>query len=283
MSVSRRAEKPAEASREELERDAQAIRRIFLRMHYENKACHLGTGLSSIDLLTYIYREWLAEEDQFILSKGHGASALYATLHYFGLIPAEQLKTYYQDNTLLPIHPAPRGIAAIPISTGSLGHGLSIAAGLAFARKHLDTNANGRVACLLSDGECNEGSTWEAILFAAHHKLDNLVAIVDANGLQGFGRTADVMNTEPFADKWRAFNFEVREIDGHDLGQIQAAFAPPLNGMPVCILARTIKGKGVSYMENKMEWHYLSMNEEQFRQALVEQGDLGGRRTGTGS
>lgn len=269
-----------------LEKDARAIRRIFLRMHYENKASHIGSGLSSIDILAYLHRSWLRPQDRFILSKGHAASALYATLHHFGILSGDQLATYYQDGTALPAHPAAGVLDAIPVATGSLGHGLPIAAGYAFAHRHLEPGATpSRIACLLSDGECNEGSVWEAALFAAHHRLDNLVAIIDANGLQGFGRTSEVLNPEPFAEKWRAFGFAVREINGHDFPQLRDALGParadPERGKPLCVIARTVKGKGVSYMEDRLDWHYLSMNEEQFRLALAglddPDGDDGGR------
>lgn len=185
-----------------LRQKARSIRETFLKMHFENQSGHIGTGLSSIDLLTYLYAHVIGAQDRFILSKGHGASALYATLNHFGILPDEKLATYYKDGTLLPAHPAPGAWDAIPAATGSLGHGLSIGAGMAYAWKYLDQKP-GRVVCLLSDGECNEGSTWEAALFAAHHQLHNLTVIIDMNGLQGFGRTEDVMNMAPFAEKWR--------------------------------------------------------------------------------
>jgi transketolase len=252
-----------------LRADALAIRRRFLRMHYEARAGHIGSGLSAIELLTYVHRVWLRPQDRFILSKGHGASSLYATLHHFGRLSDEELATYYKDGTLFPAHPAARAHAAIPAATGSLGHGLPIACGMAYVEKVLAAR-DARVACLLSDGECNEGSTWEAILFAAHHGLDNLVAIVDANGIQGFGRTEDVLRLEPFAKKWEAFGFDVVELDGHDFGQIDAAFTTAPRGRPRCLLARTVKGKGVSFMENTVDWHYWPMSEAQYAEALAD-------------
>jgi transketolase len=252
-----------------LPRDALAIRRQFLRMHFEARAGHLGSGLSDIDLLTYLYRVWLRPEDRFILSKGHGASSLYATLHHVGLLSDAELATYYKDDTLLPAHPAPRGVSAIPAATGSLGHGLPIAAGMAYSFKNL-RKTSARVACLVSDGECNEGSTWEAALFSGHHRLDNLLVLVDANGIQGFGRTEDVLGLEPFAAKWQAFGFAVSEIDGHDFAALHAALSAPLSGRPRCIIARTVKGKGVKFMENTVEWHYWPMIEAQYIEALSE-------------
>jgi transketolase len=249
--------------------DALAIRRRFLRMHFEARAGHIGSGLSAIDLLTYLYGAWLREEDRFILSKGHGASSLYATLHHYGHLTDAELATYYQDGTLLPAHPAPRALAAIPAATGSLGHGLPIACGMAYSLKVLGGSA-ARVACLLSDGDCNEGSTWEAALFAGHHALDNLVVVVDANGIQGFGRTEEVLKLEPFVRKWDAFGFDVTEIGGHDFAQIDAAFTSPARGRPRCLVARTIKGKGVKLMENTVEWHYWPMSEAQYAEALAD-------------
>jgi len=252
-----------------LARAALAIRRQFLRMHHEARSGHVGSGLSAIDILTYLYSEWLRPNDQFILSKGHGASSLYATLHHFGKLSDAELATYYKDDTLLPAHPAPRGVAAIPAATGSLGHGLPIAAGMAYSYRYL-RSTDARVACLLSDGECNEGSTWEAALFAAHHRLNNLTVFVDANGIQGFGRTEDVLTLEPFAKKWEAFGFDVSECNGHDFAALHAALAEPSTHRPRCVIARTVKGKGVSFMENTVDWHYWPMNDAHYAQALAE-------------
>ena len=258
-----------------LKESALKIRRNFLRMHYEAYSGHIGTGLSSIDLLTYLYTSWLKPQDQFILSKGHGASSLYATLNHIGILSDETLKTYYKDGTLLPAHPAARAFPAIPAATGSLGHGLPIAAGMAYSHQYLhppspqELSNPIRIACLLSDGECNEGSNWEAALFIGHHRLNNLVVIIDANGLQGFGRTHEVLNMEPLSQKWEAFGFEVREINGHDFSQIHSALKSE-SARPLCVLARTVKGKGVSFMENKMEWHYLPMEKEHYLQAVQE-------------
>ncbi len=249
-----------------LERAAFQIRRKFLRMHFRAQAGHIGTGLSCIDILTYFYGGWLKPEDVFILSKGHGASALYATLHQFELLSDSELKTYYQDGTLLPAHPASLGHPAIPVATGSLGHGLPISNGLAFAKRVL-SQSEGRVACLLSDGECNEGAVWEAALFAAHHRLSNLVAVIDANGLQGFGRTSEVMELEPLAAKWKAFGWEVREVNGHSFTELQAGLEVR-SARPLAIIARTVKGKGVSFLEDRLESHYWPINESQLSQAL---------------
>ncbi len=247
---------------------ALAIRRKFLQMHFANRSGHIGTGLSAIDLLTYLYEHWLAQDSKFILSKGHGASALYATLHHTGAFSDALIDSYYQDGTLLPAHPAPNAHPNIPVATGSLGHGLPVAVGMAYASKHLDHHPR-RIVCMLSDGECNEGSVWEAAMFAAHHKLTNLTVIVDANGLQGFGKTKDVINLEPLAQKWRAFHFDTHEIDGHRFETMDAAFVGLREG-PRCVVARTVKGKGVSFMENRLEWHYLPMKPEHLEQAMLE-------------
>jgi transketolase len=252
-----------------LYRDALAVRRAFLRMHFEAHAGHLGTGLSDIDILVYVYKVWLRDGDQFILSKGHGASSLYATLHHFGRLSDDEFLTYYKDGTLLPAHPAPGAIPAIPAATGSLGHGLPIASGMAYTYRHLQQTKQ-RVACLVSDGECNSGALWEAALFAAHHRLDNLTVIVDANGLQGFGRTKDVLDLEPLADKWRAFGFRCEEVGGHDFSKLHEALQRAPDGRPTCVVARTVKGKGVTLMEDKLEWHYLPMSSEQYARALQD-------------
>lgn len=252
-----------------LRRSALSVRRQFLGMHFGARAGHLGTGLSDIDILVYLHRVWLGQDDQFILSKGHGASSLYATLHHFGKLSDEQLATYYQDDTLLPAHPAPGGLKSIVAATGSLGHGLPIAAGLAYSYRHVQQNGR-RVACLVSDGECNSGAIWEAALFAGHHRLDNLAVIVDANGLQGFGRTEEVLDLEPMLDKWRAFRFHCVEVDGHDFGALHEALASPSKEGPTCVVARTVKGKGVTLMEDKLEWHYLPMGAQQYAEAIRE-------------
>lgn len=261
-------------STKNLQREALQIRKLFIQMHYEAKAGHIGTGLSSIDLLTYLYKVWLRPQDQFILSKGHGASALYATLYQCGKLPKEAFQTYYQDNTLLTAHPAARSFEAIPVATGSLGHGLSMTCGLAYTHRYF-LKTDSRFVSILSDGECNEGSVWEAALFIAHHHLSNLVVIIDANGLQGFGRSNEILNLEPFVSKWQAFGFEVCEVDGHSFEAIHSALDQGYKrahekASPLCVIARTVKGKGVRFAENKMEWHYLPMNAEHYALALKE-------------
>lgn len=251
-----------------LKRAALDIRKKLIRMHFEAKSSHLGTGLSEVDLLTYVFSDYLKKGDRFILSKGHGGSGLYATLDHFGRLPKGMLDTYYKDGTKLAAHPTPLAVEDIPVATGSLGHGLSVACGMALGSRLAQTGK--RVVCLLSDGECNEGSIWEAALFAGHHRLEHLTVIVDCNGLQGFGRTSEVLNLEPFPDKWRAFGFEVAEIDGHDFQQMHQAVQTTRNGKPLCIVAKTVKGKGISFMEDRLEWHYLNLNQELFESAMKE-------------
>ncbi len=252
-----------------LSRHATEIRKKLLAMHFRAGSGHIGSGLSAVDILTYLYRARLAPPDAFILSKGHAASSLYATLHHQGIFTDEQIATYYQDGTVFPAHPAAGAHEAIVAATGSLGHGLSIACGMAFASRWIEPGPR-RVVCLVSDGECNEGSVWEAAMFAAHHRLNNLTVVVDANGLQGFGRTEEVMGLEPLVGKWQAFGFAAGEVDGNDFAQLHAAFEGADAERPRCIVARTVKGKGIRFMEDKLEWHYLPMNEAQYRAAMAE-------------
>lgn len=211
------------------------------------------------------------EQDTFLLSKGHAAASLYACLNHLGEIPDEVLATYYLNGTTLPAHPAPDKHRGIPFATGSLGHGLPIGSGIAHASKLLGDDA--RVYVLMSDGETNEGTTWEAAHYALQNGLDNLVVLIDKNGLQGFGSTADVLGDTADARKWEAIGFETVEVDGHNvdgvLGVIDQLTAAP-NGRPKVIIAHTVKGKGVSYMENRLEWHYLPMSPGQYEQACAE-------------
>ncbi len=251
-----------------LKSSALAIRKKILEMHYRAKSSHLGTALSEIDLLTYLFGYFLSEKDRFVLSKGHGASGVYATLDYFSKMPKGMIETYYKDGTKLAAHPSPLALEHLPVATGSLGHGLSVAAGMALGSRLAKTGK--QAACLISDGELNEGSIWEAALFAGHHKLSNLTVLVDFNGLQGFGRTTDVLNPEPVVQKWESFGFETYRLDGHDFEKIHKAFTSAKREKPLCIIAETIKGKGVSFMENTLDWHYLNLNAELFEKAMSE-------------
>lgn len=260
---------------------ALQIRRSILRMVHHAKASHVATSLSIADVLAVLYSDVLhidphhpdlPERDRFILSKGHGAAAVYAVLAKRGFFPKEWLDTYCQDGSKLLGHITHHGVPGVEASTGSLGHGLSIGCGMAIAGKR--DGRPYRVFVALSDGECDEGSIWEAVLFAPHHKLDNLIVIVDYNKIQSFGTVKEVLDLDPLASKWKAFNWGVREVDGHDYLQLKNAFTdvPFEAGKPSCIIAHTIKGKGVSFMENQLLWHYKSPDEEQLRKALRELG-----------
>jgi transketolase len=260
---------------------ARRIRALALQMVHKTNASHIGTCLSMADLLAVLYGKTLrvdpacpnwADRDRFILSKGHGAAILYAALVERGFFPKERLDTYYQDGSALAGHSTSHGIPGIEVSTGSLGHGLPIGCGMALAGKR--ENKPYRVFVMLSDGELDEGSNWEAILFAPQHQLDNLIAIVDYNKIQSFGAVSEVMELAPLVDKWRVFRWATREIDGHDYAQIESALGdvPFESGKPSVIIAHTIKGKGVSFMENQLAWHYKSPNAEQLAQALAELG-----------
>ena len=254
-----------------LRKRARTLRLDAVRMVHHAKASHLGSCLSMADLLACLYWNTLRidphqpdwpERDRFILSKGHGAAIFYATLAERGFFPVAELAEYEKPGSRLTGH-VTSGVPGVEISSGSLGHGLPVACGLALGAKR---GALGfRTFVLLSDGELDEGSNWEAILFAPHHRLDNLTVIVDYNKIQSFGRVEEVLALEPLADKFRAFGWAVAEIDGHDMQQIVSALTnlPATHGKPTAIIAHTVKGKGVRFMEDKLEWHYKSPNAEQ--------------------
>jgi transketolase len=258
---------------------ATRIRRHALRMTHKARASHIGSGLSMADILAVIYGEVLRndpldptnhERDRLVVSKGHAAAIVYAVLAEADFIPVDWLDGYCEDNSRLAGHVTHRNVPGVELSTGSLGHGLPVGAGMALAAKR--DGRNSRVYVILSDGEMDEGSNWEAIQFAQQFKLDNLVAIVDYNKIQSFGRVSEVSELEPFADKWRAFNWGVREIDGHDHAVLSETFAslPFTAGQPNVVIAHTVKGKGVSFMEDKLAWHYKSANAEELALALAE-------------
>ncbi|TDB64433.1 transketolase [Arundinibacter roseus] len=247
------------------------LRLKTLSLYNQAHAGHIGCSLSCIDLMIGVLLLHKAEKDTFILSKGHAAAALYASLNWLGEISDDVLATYYLDGTTLPAHPAPGQFKGIPFATGSLGHGLPIATGIAHAARIMDEDSYAYV--LLSDGETNEGTTWEAAHFAMQHKLDNLIMIIDKNGLQGFGTTNEVLGDTADPAKWTAIGFETVEVNGHDIEEIYSTvktLKTHKNGLPKAIIAHTVKGKGVSYMENKLEWHYLPMNPEQYEAATHE-------------
>ena len=262
-------------------RFAHRIRTRTLQMINRARSSHIGSSFSMADLLAVLYNgilrvdpkhpDW-PERDRFILSKGHACAALYVALAERGFFPDAWLDDFYQDGARLAGHATHVGVPGVEISTGSLGHGLPIGCGMALAAKR--NRELHRVFVMLSDGECDEGSNWEAALFAPHHQLDNLVVIVDYNKIQSLGTVKEVLDLEPFADKWRAFGWEVREIDGHNVRDIERVLAdlPAKAGKPTCVIAHTIKGKGVSFMEDKLLWHYRSPNGEEMAGAMSELG-----------
>ncbi len=250
---------------------ARRAKRRLLQMHFESRVGHIGGNLSCLDILLTLYHTVLSDDDQFVLSKGHAAGALYVTLWSLGRLTESDLSTFHKENTLLSGHPPASGIEDIPFATGSLGHGLGLSSGLALGK--MFSKASGRVFCLTSDGEWNEGSTWESLIFARHHHLSNLTVIIDANGLQGFGTTSEVADLSPLSDKFSGFGLKTLEVDGHDSAAINEALLSSSSDGPLMIIARTTKGCGVSFMENKLGWHYLPMNAEQYDTACREVGD----------
>ncbi|MCL2632263.1 MAG: transketolase [Coriobacteriia bacterium] len=268
-----------------LEQRAALIRADILKMTTAAGSGHPGGSLSSADIMTVLFSgevlrhnpndtNWL-DRDRFILSKGHVAPVLYATLAREGYLPLQELASLRQFGSRLQGHPDMLKLPGVEMSTGSLGQGLSIAAGLAYALKvqGAKTGIAPKVYTLLGDGECQEGQVWEAAMFAAHRRLDNLVAIIDNNGLQIDGRIEDVCDTVDLADKFRAFGWQTLEINGHDIAALLAAFSTVMgccSDAPYAIIARTVKGKGISFMEGQAAWHGKSLNLEQLEQALAE-------------
>ena len=258
------------------------IRKDIVTMIHGSKSGHPGGSLSAVEILTALYFDEMnidpenpkkEDRDRFVLSKGHAAPVLYATLAHKGYFDREELNGLRKINRMLQGHPDMKAIPGVDMSTGSLGQGFSVSCGMAMASK-LD-NAPWRVYTLLGDGEVQEGIVWEAAMSASHYKLDNLVAFLDYNGLQIDGKTEDVMNIGPIVDKFKAFGWNVIEIDGHDFDQIFAALdmAKETVGKPTIIIAKTIKGKGVSFMENEAMWHGLALSDSDLERALL---DLGG-------
>jgi len=256
---------------------AADIRRNALRMVHHADASHIGSSLSIADILAHLYGGVLRvdpsapedpQRDRLIVSKGHAAAGVYSALAGAGFFPLEWLARYCDDGFVLAGHVTRKGVPGVELSTGSLGHGLPVAVGMAFALR--DRKSAPRVFALLSDGECDEGTTWESALIAARYALDNLVLIIDYNKIQSLGRVEDVLPLEPLADKWRAFGWAVREAQGHDHADLAAAFEalPYGAGKPSLLIAHTVKGKGVDYMENTVRWHYKSPNDEQLAEAL---------------
>lgn len=258
---------------------AKTIRRHIIEMTGAAGSGHPGGSLSAADIITYLYFKELKidpnnpdwpERDRFVLSKGHAAPVLYAALAERGFFPVEDLVTLRKIDSYLQGHPDMKRVKGVEMSTGSLGTGFSTAVGMALAAR-MDKKDN-FIFVLLGDGEIQEGQVWEAAMAAAHYKLDNMIAILDYNGLQIDGPVSEVLSPEPLPDKWRAFGWEVLEIDGHDFDAIEKAInkAKEVKGKPTMIIAKTIKGKGVSFMENEAGWHGSAPNKEQVEKALAE-------------
>jgi transketolase len=251
----------------------QAIRRHVLEQSRRANIGHIGCALSVADILAALYGGVLMgrpddpDRDRFVMSKGHAGIALFAALHLAGHVSRQELDGYSGEATLLGVHPH-HGLTGVDFSTGSLGQGLSMGAGAALAARLQGSHR--RVYVLLSDAECNEGSVWEAAMFAAHHRLDNLVAIVDLNGQQALGYTKDVIGLEPIEERWRAFGWDVHTVDGNDQQAIASSIAGLQPGLPHVLVAHTTFGKGVSFMQSQIRWHYLPMDDAQYALALRE-------------
>jgi transketolase len=271
---------PSPAERAEAARAlAKRIRIHALRMTSSGGGAHIGAVFSMADMLAVLYSgvlrvdpaaPGLPERDRFILSKGHAGAGVYAALAERGFMPVEVLATHYLDGSLLCGHVSHKGVPGVELSTGSLGHGLPVGAGMAYGAR-LDGRSH-RVFVLLSDGECDEGSNWEAILFAAHHRLDNLVVLVDYNRIQSLAPVKDTIGLEPFRAKWEAFGWSVAEVDGHDHAALWETLSalPVQTDRPTVVIAHTTKGKGVSFMENTVLWHYRTARGQEFDRALAE-------------
>lgn len=247
------------------EKTLQARMRL-LQMHYESHVGHIGGNLSCLDAMMVVMHHAMTPVDLLVLSKGHAAGALYICLWSLGKLSDDELRTFHKDNTRLSGHPPPNAIPDVLFATGSLGHGLSLAAGVALGRRL--RGEPGRVFCVMSDGEWQEGSNWEALIFVIHHRLP-VTIVVDANGLQGFGATMEIASQDSLAPKFRAHGISTVEVDGHDQVAIADLLVTERTG-PHAVIAQTRKGYGVSFMENRMEWHYLPLTVEQYNQALQE-------------
>jgi transketolase len=259
---------------------AKSLRREIVTMLHRANGSFAGGALSCVDIITVLFHQFMRfnpqnpkdpNRDMFILSKGHSSSALYAGLYSVGMIDRETLVTYGMDGSSLIIHPKKDSYPGVDVSSGALGHGIALGTGSALAARIMGNDA--RVFVLMGDGECNEGSVWENAAFASRQKLNNLVVIVDRNRLQGCGYDKDVLDYGDMGAKFRAFGFQVIDIDGHNYNEIERALQQALlsdQSMPSAIIAETIKGKGVSFMENRLEWHYKSLNDDQLKIAMEE-------------
>ena len=258
---------------------AQRIRRHAINMTHLGNSSHVASVLSMADIIAVLYGnimkidpsnpDW-SQRDRFILSKGHAGAGVYAALAECGFFSLDKLNTHYQDGSDLSGHVSHKNVPGVEFSTGSLGHGLPVATGMAKAAAL--KNYDHKVFVVLSDGELDEGSNWEAILFAAHHKLKNLIVIIDYNKIQSLGSVANTLALEPLADKWSSFGWSLKEVNGHDHNELIKAFSISSkdNYKPLCIIANTIKGKGVSFMENSVLWHYRSPQGKEYLEACKE-------------
>jgi transketolase len=254
----------------------QAIRRIVITQSKRAGVGHIGSALSVADLVAAVCQHGVRplapddpERDRFVVSKGHSVLAVYAALHLRGILSQSDLDGYCTDASLLGVHPE-HVLPGIDFSTGSLGQGLSIGAGAALAARLQGSKR--RVFVLMSDAECNEGSVWEAAMFAAHHKLGALTALIDLNGQQAMGATDDVLSLSPMTERWRAFGWDVHDVDGHDHAGLAATLGSLDDRRPHVLVARTVFGKGVSFMERQLKWHYLPMSDDDYRQAMLDLG-----------
>jgi len=243
------------------------IRKSILRTSSSSKTSHVGSALSCVDIILVLYKHFIKKKNIFILSKGHACLAYYCVLEKFGFISSKILKSYGKNNSILMSHVSHK-VPGVEFSTGSLGHGLPFATGRALAEKIDKTNNN--IYVLISDGELNEGTTWESLLFASFHKLDNLFVIIDYNKIQSLDLTDNILKLEPLNKKFKSFNCNVLNIDGHSIEQIYRSLSKKNKNKPCIIIANTIKGKGVSYMENKIEWHYKYPDKNKLKLAIKE-------------
>ena len=274
---SRNSAKPADGGTGETPVSSSVrLRRWIIEQSLESNVGHIASALCITDILAVLWGEVMrnpgstdAERDRFILAKGHAALALYGVMRERGLLTEEQFHTYCKDDSLLGAHPE-HALPGVEVATGSLGQGLSVACGIAYALRQRGSTA--RVFVLVSDAECNEGQLWEAVMFAAHHRLANLVVIVDLNGMQAMGATETVLDLRPLASRWQAFGWRALEVDGHDQAALRDAFTAGLTDAagPTVAIARTALGKGVSFMENRLEWQYRNLTPALARDALQE-------------
>lgn len=261
----------------DLEKIANDLRKEIITMAYYGKNAHISSSLCIVDIITALYWNTMKinpknpkdkKRDRFVLSKGHAVSALYAALAHKGYFPKKLLKTYGKENSRLSGHPELDSVPGIEVSTGSLGHGLPIAVGMALAGK-IDKEKY-KVFCLISDAECNEGSVWESFLFAPHHNLNNLIVMVDYNGFQALGKTKDVLNLTSLKEKLDSFGWNTLQIDGNSMKSVVKALENNDKHKPTAIIFNTVAGKGISFIENRLEWHYFNLTEEQYIKGMEE-------------